>query len=157
MEAIRRIYLISDQLNEARLSKIQKENITEDLEQHIQILYKTNEVRVQKPQVTDEVKNGLYYYRESLFKSVPQTYRNLEKAIGRTYGKDSGITVPSVIQFGSWIGGDRDGNPFVKPETTILALRMQSQEVLNEYLKQLKSLSKILTQSNLFCQPTDEF
>lgn len=157
MEAIRRIYLISDQLNEPRLSKIQKENITEDLEQHIQILYKTNEVRVQKPQVTDEVKNGLYYYRESLFKSVPKTYRNLEKAIGRTYGKDSGITVPSVIQFGSWIGGDRDGNPFVKPETTILALRMQSQEVLNEYLKQIKLLSKVLTQSNLFCQPTDEF
>ena len=157
MEAIRRIYVISDQLNEPRLSKIQKENIIEDLEQHIQILYKTNEVRVQKPEVTDEVKNGLYYYRECLFKSVPQTYRNLEKAIGRTYGKDSGITVPSVIQFGSWIGGDRDGNPFVKPETTILALRMQSREVLNEYLKQVQTLSKILTQSILFCQPTDEF
>ena len=157
MEAIRRIYIISDQLNESKLSKIQKENITEDLEQHIQILYKTNEVRVQKPQVTDEVKNGLYYYRESLFKSVPQTYRNLEKAVGRTYGKDSGITVPSVIQFGSWIGGDRDGNPFVKPETTILALRMQSQEVLLEYIKQIKQLSKVLTQSSLFCQPSDAF
>jgi phosphoenolpyruvate carboxylase len=157
MEAIRRIYVISDQLNESRLSKIQKENIVESLEQHIQILYKTNEVRVQKPDVSDEVKNGLYYYRESLFKSVPQTYRNLEKAIGRTYGKDSGITVPSVIQFGSWIGGDRDGNPFVKPETTILALRMQSREVLIEYLKQLKLLNKVLTQSSLFCQPTDAF
>ena len=157
MEAIRRIYIISDQLNESQLSKIQKENIIESLEEHIQILYKTNEVRVQKPDVSDEVKNGLYYYRESLFKSVPQTYRNLEKAIGRTYGKDSGITVPSVIQFGSWIGGDRDGNPFVKPETTILALRMQSREVLTEYLKQLTLLNKILTQSSLFCQPTDAF
>ena len=157
MEAIRRIYVISDQLNESSLSKIQKENITENLEQHIQLLYKTNEVRVAKPEVTDEVKNGLYFYRESLFKSVPQTYRNLEKAIGRTYGKNSGITVPSVIQFGSWIGGDRDGNPFVKPETTILALRMQSQEVLSEYLKQIKQLGKILTQSNLFCQPSEAF
>ncbi|MDH5601968.1 MAG: phosphoenolpyruvate carboxylase, partial [Gammaproteobacteria bacterium] len=157
MEAIRRIYVISDQLNEPQLSKIQKENIIEDLEQHIQILYKTNEVRVQKPEVKDEVKNGLYYYRESLFKSVPQTYRNLEKAIGRTYGKDSGVVVPSVIQFGSWIGGDRDGNPFVKPETTVQALRMQSQEVLNEYLKQIKLLNKVLTQSSLFCQPTEAF
>ena len=157
MEAIRRIYVISDQLNEPRLSKIQKENVVEDLERHIQILYKTNEVRVQKPQVIDEVKNGLYYYRECLFKSVPQIYRNLEKAIGRTYGKDCGITVPSLIQFGSWIGGDRDGNPFVKPETTILALRMQSREALIEYQKQIKYLNKILTQSSLFCQPTDEF
>jgi len=157
MEAIRRIYVISDQLNESRLSKIQKENIVEDLEQHIRILYKTNEVRVQKPDVIDEVKNGLYYYRECLFKSVPQTYRNLENTLGRTYGKDSNITVPSMIQFGSWIGGDRDGNPFVKPETTVLALRMQSREVLNEYLEQVKKLSKILTQSVLFCQPTDKF
>jgi phosphoenolpyruvate carboxylase len=88
---------------------------------------------------------------------VPQTYRNLEKAIGRTYGKDSGITVPSVIQFGSWIGGDRDGNPFVKPETTVQALRMQSREVLIEYLAQVKQLGKILTQSDLFCQPTEAF
>ncbi len=157
MEAIRRIYVISDQLNEPRLNKIQKENIIEKLEQHIQILYKTNEVRVQKPEVIDEVKNGLYYYRESLFKSVPQTYRNLEKAIGRTYGKDSGITVPSMIKFGSWIGGDRDGNPFVKPETTVTALRMQSREVLREYLGQLKQLGKILTQSSLFCQPSEAF
>ncbi len=157
MEAIRRIYVISDQLNEPRLSQIKKENIIENLEQHIQILYKTNEVRVEKPQVIDEVKNGLYYYRKSLFKSVPQTYRNLEKSIARTYGKDSGITVPSVFQFGSWIGGDRDGNPFVKPETTILALRMQSREVLIEYLNQVKLLDKILTQSSLFCQPTKEF
>jgi len=157
LDAIRRIYVISDQLNEPRLNKIQKENIIENLEQHIQILYKTNEVRKQKPQVIDEIKNGLYYYRESLFKSVPQTYRNLEKAIGRTYGKDSGITVPSVIQFGSWIGGDRDGNPFVKPETTVQALRMQSREVLIEYLAQVKLLGKILTQSDLFCQPTDAF
>ncbi len=157
MEAIRRIYVISDQLNEPRLSQIKKENIIENLEQHIQILYKTNEVRVEKPQVIDEVKNGLYYYRKSLFKSVPQTYRNLEKSIARTYGKDSGITVPSVFQFGSWIGGDRDGNPFVKPETTILALRMQSREVLIEYLNQVKLLDKILTQSSLFCHPTKEF
>jgi phosphoenolpyruvate carboxylase len=157
MESIRRIYVISDQLNEPRLSQIQKENIIQTLEQHIKILYKTNEVRVEKPQVIDEVKNGLYYYRKSLFKSVPQTYRNLEKSISRTYGKDSGITVPSLIQFGSWIGGDRDGNPFVKPETTILALRMQSHEVLIEYLKQVEKLSKVLTHSELFCQATVEF
>jgi len=157
MEAIRRIYVISDQLNESRLSKIQKENIIENLEQHIQILYKTNEVRVQKPEVIDEVKNGLYYYRKSLFQSVPQIYRNLEKAISRTYGKDAGITVPSVIQFGSWIGGDRDGNPFVKPETTVQALRMQSREILVEYIRQINLLDKILTQSSLFCQPTEAF
>lgn len=157
MEAIRRIYVISDQLNRVGISKIQKEDIVEKLERRIQILYKTNEVRVQKPGVIDEVKNGLYFYRESLFKSVPLTFRNMERAISRTYGKDSGITVPSIMKFGSWIGGDRDGNPFVKPETTILAMRMHTREALAEYKNRVIALGKILTQSNLFSIPTNEF
>ena len=157
METVRRIYVISDQLNEPQISRIQKENIIEDLERRIQLLYKTNEVRVQKPNVTDEIKNGLYYYRECLFDAVPKVFRNMEKSLDRSYGKDCGITVPSLIRFGSWIGGDRDGNPFVKPETTVLALRMQSQEVLYAYLERVRALKKILTQSSLFCQPSEKF
>ena len=157
METVRRIYVISDQLNEPQISRIQKENIIEDLERRIQLLYKTNEVRVQKPNVTDEIKNGLYYYRECLFDAVPKVFRNMEKSLDRSFGKDCGITVPSLIRFGSWIGGDRDGNPFVKPETTVLALRMQSQEVLYAYLERVRALKKILTQSNLFCQPSEKF
>ena len=157
METVRRIYVISDQLNEPQISRIQKENIIEDLERRIQLLYKTNEVRVQKPNVTDEIKNGLYYYRECLFDAVPKVFRNMEKSLDRSFGKDCGITVPSLIRFGSWIGGDRDGNPFVKPETTVLALRMQSQEVLYAYLERVRALKKILTQSSLFCQPSEKF
>ena len=158
MEALRRIFVISEELDAGRLTQFQKDEIIERLERHIQILYKTNEVRTQKPEVVDEVKQGLYYFRECLFRAVPETYRNLEKAITRTYGAedaDHGIRVPSFIQFGSWIGGDRDGNPFVKPETTVTALRLQAVEVVQEYSRRVESLLKVLTHSTEFCQPSD--
>ena len=68
-----------------------------------------------------------------------------------------GITVPSFIRFGSWIGGDRDGNPFVKPETTITTLRMQAREVTQEYVIRAARLSHILSHSSKVCQPSQAF
>ena len=160
LEALRRIFVISEDLDVSRLPRIHKDSITTKLERHIRILYETNEVRVTKPEVLDEVKNGLYYFRECLFNSVPETYRYLENAITRTYGNGEAsheIKVPSFMQFGSWIGGDRDGNPFVKPETTVAAVRLQSREVLREYYGRIRALLKILTQSSQFCPPNDAF
>ncbi len=70
----------------------------------------------------------------------------------RVYGADSGIRVPSFIRFGSWIGGDRDGNPFVKPETTELAVRMHHELVLEEYLRPGPGpLRRMLSQSDCAC------
>ena len=158
MEAIRRIFNVSEKLNDSDLSKAEEKDIIEQLERHIQILYKTNEVRVRKLDVIDEVKNGLYYFRESLFNAIPNTYRDMEKAVGRVYKNEADqIKVPSFMRFGSWIGGDRDGNPFVKPQTTVKALRMQAQAVLEEYHKRLMILSKVLTLSSQFCQPSEAF
>jgi phosphoenolpyruvate carboxylase len=158
MEAIRRIFNVSEKLNDADLTKAEEKDIIEQLERHIQILYKTNEVRVRKLDVIDEVKNGLYYFRESLFQAIPDTYRSMEKAVSRIYKDEAAqIRVPSFMRFGSWIGGDRDGNPFVKPETTVKALRMQAQTVLEEYHRRLMILSKVLTHSSQFCQPSQAF
>jgi phosphoenolpyruvate carboxylase len=127
MFALRRIFLTSEQLDDRRLSKDERADITAELKRQIQVLWKTDEVRLHKPTVEEEIRNGLYYFRESLFDAVPQTYRTLEKAIKRVYannGASVAITVPGgLIRFGSWIGGDRDGNPYVKPETTRMALR----------------------------------
>lgn len=161
LEELRRIYIISEKLDSNLISPLEKEAVVEQLERHIQILYKTNEVRSRKLQVIDEVKNGLFYFRNSLFKAVPTTYRRLERAIHRVYGQPDGhmpgITVPSFIRFGSWIGGDRDGNPFVKPETTVIALRMQAREVIQEYVIRAARLGHILSQSSMLCQPSKAF
>jgi phosphoenolpyruvate carboxylase len=157
MDSVRRIFLISERLNQ-RLTRIEREQTIGELEREVQILYKTNEVRERRLEVLDEVKNGLHYFRESLFKAVPQVYRNMERSVARIYAdSDADIKVPSYIRFGSWIGGDRDGNPFVKPQTTVMALCLQAREILTEYEKRLMHLSHILTQSSKFCQPSNEF
>jgi len=67
MEALRRIFVTSERLNDPRVGKEQRREITEELQAQIQILWKTDEVRIHKPEVVDEIKNGLYYFREALF------------------------------------------------------------------------------------------
>ena len=143
------------------MSRIDREDVVNELERQIQILYKTNEVRVRKLQVKDEVKNGLHYFRESLFNAIPNVYRNMERAIDEIYKPEDGdeqkIIVPSMIRFGSWIGGDRDGNPYVKPATTEMALCLQAQAILEEYEKRILGLTQLLTQSIKLCHPSETF
>ncbi len=157
LETLRRIFVISEELDIPGLTLNQREEIKEKLQRHIRILYKTNEVRVAKPQVLDEVKNGLYYFKECLFDAVPETYRNLEKSLTHIYGEGHSLHVPSFIRFGSWIGGDRDGNPFVKPETTVKAVNMTAHTAVQEYFERIRALTGVLTHSIQFCQPNDAF
>ncbi len=161
MEGLRRIFVTSERLNDTRISKEQRAEIVDQLASEIQILWKTDEVRSEKLQVRDEIRNGLFYFRASLFDAVPQTYRNLEKAVRRIYRPESPdaiqVEVPSFLRFGSWIGGDRDGNPFVTPETTVTAVQLAAQVALSEYDRRLGDLAKLLTQSVAFCQPSQPF
>jgi len=157
MEGLRRIFLLSERLDDPRIGKEEQRDIREQLRTEILILWKTDEVRAQRPQVRDEIKNGLFYFRESLFQAVPATYRNMDKGVRRIYGPDSGISVPSFLRFGSWIGGDRDGNPFVTPETTVMAVRLHQREILREYVERITHLSHVLTHSHLLCTPSEAF
>ncbi len=156
-ETFRRIFLVAEDLHRRRLNEEELEERLAAIVTQIQILWKTDEVRLHKPQVTDEVRQGLYFFRESLFDAVPDLYRQLERAVRRAYGADCGIRVPSFIRFGSWIGGDRDGNPFVKPETTELAVRMHHELVIQEYLRRVGPLRRMLSHSLGLCQPSPEF
>jgi phosphoenolpyruvate carboxylase len=156
MYALRRIFLTNEKLNDTRLGKEQRNGILDELETRIQILWRTDEVRESRPQVRDEINNGLYYFKESLFKAVPEIYNNLECRLQQHY-PDAQLQVPSFLQFGSWIGGDRDGNPNVKPETTELALRLQSEAVMEEYIRRLTDIFKQLTHSSQLCTPSKEF
>ncbi|HDN68944.1 MAG TPA: phosphoenolpyruvate carboxylase [Gammaproteobacteria bacterium] len=163
MYALRRIFITSEQLSDRRISRDERDEIRHTIKQQIQVLWKTDEVRVNKPTVEDEIRNGLYFFRESLFDAIPETYRYLDKAIHRVYGdadhtSESALTVPGgLIHFGSWIGGDRDGNPFVKPSTTTLALRMHMREVLITYLRRVEELSSRLTHSSTLCEFSTAF
>ncbi len=159
MELLRQIFVTSDILRKPGIGRETRSFIHTRLEAEILLLWQTDEVRVTRPTVKDEIKNGLFYFRRSLFEAVPQTYRFCERAIRKAYGEnengDPVVAVPSFIRFGSWIGGDRDGNPNVKPETTRLAVRLQMREVLSEYRRRLDTLYKQLTHSCLFSEPSD--
>lgn len=161
MHALRRLFITSEKLDDKRISRDEREAIRQEIKQQIQVLWKTDEVRVNKPSVEDEILNGLYFFHESLFNAVPTTYRYLEKAIRRVYQADENapqITVPGgLIHFGSWIGGDRDGNPFVKPATTALALRMQMREILGIYIERIRDLAHRLTHSSMLYRFPDAF
>ena len=109
--------------------------------------------------VVDEIDAGLFYFPLSLFQATARVYRNFERSLADVYGDEiaATISIPSFLKFGSWIGGDRDGNPNVTPETTVLALRLQAQTVLQEYIKRLEMLQGEYSHSYGFCELPDKF
>ena len=124
----------------------------EDAENHIHAevtsLWQTDEVRLAKPTVSDEIRMGLRYFRLSLFDSLPRIYTEIVASFREVYGISlDEFTVPDLIHFGSWIGGDRDGNPLVKPNCIRDALDMARAVVLNEYLHDVEALSSRLSSS----------
>ena len=160
MEARRRLWDLVCQLNNDTLLTHQRRHIEQLLLNNIQILWKTDEVRIYKPEVSHEINNGLFYFRETLFQAVPLLYRNFERAICNAYGTvctERAKPLPSFIRFGSWIGGDRDGNPFVTHDITALAVRMQSREALLHYAKCLNWLEGLLTHSSTLVTPSADF
>ncbi|MDG6773401.1 phosphoenolpyruvate carboxylase [Thiomicrorhabdus sp. ZW0627] len=148
MENLRKIFLTLGELNEAEAynNPYAQDEVIRKLQYQIQVLWKTDEVRRQKPTVQDEIRNGIYYFRQSLFTAVPQVYRYMERALARFYPDDN-IQTPNFLTFGSWIGGDRDGNPFVTHDTTVEALLLQTRSVLYEYQNRVFDLSHKLTHS----------
>ena len=156
LEAMRRIFNTILELQSYKGQSIKREELIDELQAEILILWRTDEVRLRKPTVLDEVENGLYYFRTSLFRAIPEVYRDLEKAIKRVYHTDD-IKVPSFIRFGSWIGGDRDGNPFVTPDITREAVYMHAETALHEYMRRAQKLSTLLTHSSGLTTPSDEF
>jgi phosphoenolpyruvate carboxylase len=92
------------------------------LREEIVSLWQTEETRAYRPSVMDEVRNGLFYFETTLFDLAPAVVSSLEKALSAQFPGLS-FAVPPFIRFGSWIGGDRDGNPFVTVGVTEEALR----------------------------------
>ncbi|MGB9076950.1 MAG: phosphoenolpyruvate carboxylase [Terracidiphilus sp.] len=111
-------------------------------------LWQTDEVRSRRPTVYDEVKMGLDYYDVSIFATLPGLYREIAEALRSSYGLDlEPHALPLMLYFGSWIGGDRDGNPFVTPELTRDAIRLARGHLLLYYRQQLDNLIDLVTTS----------
>lgn len=126
------------------------------INENIHSLWQTDENREQQPTVMDEVRHGLYYLSTTVFNLLPVVYRELEEEIRRYYpGFDRPL--PIFFRYGSWIGGDRDGNPFVTCEVTRQALVEQRLRLLTRYLAEVEILFAHLSMSSNHVGFTDEF
>jgi phosphoenolpyruvate carboxylase len=123
-----------------------------DLERQVLSLWQTAMLRLSKLTVRDEVENGLSYYRYTFLTEVPRLYDALAQGLSRTFGE--GIDVPPLVRMGSWIGGDRDGNPFVTAETLEYAIRAQATVAFDHYLDSVHRLGAELSLSARLVEPT---
>ncbi|MGC1782442.1 MAG: phosphoenolpyruvate carboxylase [Acidobacteriaceae bacterium] len=114
----------------------------------ITALWQTDEVRSHRPAVRDEIKLGLDYYDIAIFETVPRLFDEIAGALRDEYGNEiEPIALPQVIRFGSWIGGDRDGNPNVTPAVTWEAIAMARQKLIEHYCARVQLIVDLLTPS----------
>lgn len=126
-------------LDNPTLTHREREQLREKLLNEVITLWQTDELRDRKPTVLDEVRNGMYYFHETLFHVLPDVYEELERCLEKYYPEHR-WHVPTYLRFGSWIGGDRDGNPSVTADVTWETLRMQRKLALREYQRILIEL-----------------
>ena len=144
----RRIADLLEQLDRIPLSDEQLELFEESLAAEITALWETDEVRTRRPTVRDEVNMGLDYYDASIYATLPGLYAEVAAAFEAEYGLCLSLAeMPILVSFGSWIGGDRDGNPYVTPQVTREALQMAREHLLRHYQKQLGLVLDLLTTS----------
>jgi phosphoenolpyruvate carboxylase len=122
------------------------ETAKEELIQEIRLWWRTDELHQFKPTVIDEVEYTLHYFNEVLFEAMPQLYQRLKQALHTSFPN---LKPPNTnfCRFGSWVGGDRDGNPSVTPEVTWKTACFQRQMVIDKYLKAIRELIDILSPS----------
>ena len=136
--------------HEARMSQRQRANWQRELESTVALLWLTDSVLHVRLEPRDEIKMGLYYLEEILYHVVPELYEELEQRL-RVHYPDGKLTVPPFLRLGSWIGGDQDGNPNVRPETLLQALRLQRARVIEHYRSSIEALAQEYSQSLKYC------
>jgi phosphoenolpyruvate carboxylase len=115
------------------------------LNRAILTLWQTSLLRRGRPTVIDEVANGLSYYDHTFFRELPCLYADLEDQLAGLDPAWNTTELPSFIRMGSWIGGDRDGNPFVTADVLRQTIAMQSKRIIDFYLDELHLLGAELS------------
>ena len=111
--------------------------------------WQTDEHPSEQMSVADELEHVLFFLTDVLYKAMPPFYEDIENAVARVYGEEGeSITVPGMVQFASWVGGDMDGNPNVNAKTIRSTLARQRSLILDLYYRECRSISAKLSQSN---------
>ncbi len=148
MSKRRRISTLLEQLDRIPVPEAQLESLEQDVIAEITALWQTDDVRMARPAVRDEIRMALDYYESSLFDTLPVLYSEVAAALASEYGIEPDLAeLPQLVTFGSWIGGDRDGNPFVTPRATRDALAMAHGLLLTHYRRRLQNVFDQLASS----------
>jgi phosphoenolpyruvate carboxylase len=139
------------------LNPVPKEQdaITRDILEEIMELWQTDEVRPARPTIEDEVEQGLYYLSSVLYDALADVIMTFRAEVERVYGRT--MPLRCLMRFGSWIGGDKDGNPNVTHESLRWALLRYRQAILANYLTSLERLEDRLTHSDQLCRMLPAF
>ncbi|MGH8614537.1 MAG: phosphoenolpyruvate carboxylase, partial [Gammaproteobacteria bacterium] len=156
LEIHRRIYLLLVQMEPERWTARERQGFIEQLRAEIDLLWLTGELRLEKPTVEQEVAWGLHFFRDALFERAPELLEKLELALNQSYPGRS-LRVSPFFRLGSWIGGDRDGNPLVTNEVTRCALLTYRSASLARYRKRLQELCRKLSIAQHAVKPAPVF
>ena len=144
----RRIARLLERLDQVLQSQTEALEYEAQILLEITVLWQTDEVRLKKPTVGDEIHMGLDYFPMVLFETVPRLYAELEESLKQVYGAGGEeAKLPKLLHFGSWIGGDRDGNPYVTANSTRDAVRMARHLIIDHYVGEITRLVSQLSMS----------
>ena len=138
---------------ENALTKTRLDNIDQQITRWLTTLWQTALIRVARPRIEDEIEVGLRYYKLSLLKAIPDINQTVSQVLADTFGTN---TQTAIIQPGSWIGGDHDGNPYVTASTLEYATSRAAETVLKYYEQELHQLEHELSLSDRLAHVTDE-
>lgn len=147
LEKGRRLFYLMLDREKENLTPFEKEIVEEKIKAEITSLWQTDVVRLQKLQVMDEIKTGLFYMDSVFYDTVGELYNKFTYIFKNVLGEN--YQLPTIINLGSWIGGDRDGHPFVTPKITKETVTLHKKHILNLYSKEIEQLISILSSSEL--------
>lgn len=145
---LKKILRISNLLLEKELSflsSVDEQEIKNKIKAEITLLWQSNEIRFSKITVEDEVMRGLFFFKNVIYQILPKVYDNLSYELKNNLGYHKNIS--SLIKFGSWIGGDRDGHPYVSVDITKKTFNIHRREIINLYLNELTNIYEYLSTS----------
>ena len=145
--------LLSDR-DRVEMTPDELEHNEETLHRFVLILWQTRMLRTAKLTVRDEIKNGLEFYRYTFLSEIPRIYAYIEKQLEMRFDKD--IRIPPLLRVGSWIGGDRDGNPFVTHDVMLDAMHQHSSLAFEHYLAETHLLGTRLSLTDRLVDVSDE-
>jgi len=144
-EALRRIGALLTSLDDGRLGASERAETRRRLREEIDLLWRTSALRAAAMQPLDEVRAAMTAFDETLFRVVPALYRLLDRALAGPASGRVASAAPPFLRFGSWIGADRDGNPFVTAEVTRQTAAIQAEHVLRALQNATERIGRSLT------------